>query len=76
MLEATALGCYPLVPDRLSYQEMYPRECRYQTHEELIEKIKRPKNKDVVYEIASKHKARYTQSITNMTQVISTRFNS
>lgn len=39
MLEATALGCIPLVPDRLSYTELYPDELRYSTYQELIHKI-------------------------------------
>lgn len=29
MQEATMCGCIPIVPDRLSYQTMYPREFRY-----------------------------------------------
>jgi hypothetical protein len=34
MVEATCRGCIPLVPDRLSYQEMYPAEYRYRSLEE------------------------------------------
>ena len=30
MLEAVCAGCRPLVPDRLSYRELYPRAYRYQ----------------------------------------------
>ncbi|MCF6237402.1 MAG: DUF3524 domain-containing protein, partial [Candidatus Marinimicrobia bacterium] len=29
VLEAVRAGCRPLVPDRLSYRELYPREYRY-----------------------------------------------
>jgi glycosyltransferase involved in cell wall biosynthesis len=29
MMEATYAGCFPLVPDRLAYPELYPAECRY-----------------------------------------------
>jgi glycosyltransferase involved in cell wall biosynthesis len=29
VLEATACGCYPLVPDRLAYVEYLPAQCRY-----------------------------------------------
>jgi glycosyltransferase involved in cell wall biosynthesis len=39
MLEAAALGCIPLVPDRLCYPEMYPDEYRFRTEEELVMKI-------------------------------------
>ena len=39
MLEATALGCIPLVPDRLSYQELFPEEFRYQELYELEDKL-------------------------------------
>lgn len=40
MLEATALGCIPLVPDRLSYQELYMPVFRYKSISELIEKLR------------------------------------
>ncbi len=36
MMEACALGCRPLVPDRLAYKELYPEEYRYSTQQELI----------------------------------------
>jgi len=39
MLEATAAGCVPLVPDRLSYQEIYPEDYRFKAWDELLEKI-------------------------------------
>ncbi len=29
VLEGVACGCYPVVPDRLAYQELFPAECRY-----------------------------------------------
>ena len=32
VLEAVALGCHPLVPDRLAYRDFLPAECRYPTH--------------------------------------------
>ncbi len=45
MLEAVALGCVPVVPDRLSYQEIYPKNLQYADYiqakkiiEELIKK--------------------------------------
>jgi hypothetical protein len=78
MLEATALGCYPLVPDRLSYQEMYPRKFRYQTHEELIGKIlqfENERNDEEVRELALSHRAEYMGSITRMINCIHNRFN-
>lgn len=33
VLEAVRLGCLPLVPDRLAYQEYLPQCCRYPSHE-------------------------------------------
>ena len=39
MVEAVLLGCIPLVPDRLSYQEMYPRCFRYKGESEFKEKL-------------------------------------
>lgn len=29
VIEATAAGCLPLVPDRLAYKELFPSHCRY-----------------------------------------------
>ncbi len=76
MLEATALGCYPLVPDRLSYQEMYPSKFRYRTYQELCVKLKdivNTRTNEEVYALAFMHRAKYTMSITNMTQAIYSR---
>lgn len=39
MLEATSLGCYPVVPPRLSYPEMYPAWCQAHTVEEYARRI-------------------------------------
>ncbi len=39
MLEATTLGCIPLVPNEVSYAEMYPRYLKYDTLTELREKL-------------------------------------
>lgn len=36
MLEAAALGCEPVVPDRLSYPELFPNSYRYNTMEEAV----------------------------------------
>lgn len=33
--EAVASGCVPLVPDKLSYKEMYPISCRYTLHDKM-----------------------------------------
>jgi hypothetical protein len=35
MVEATLLGCIPLVPDAFSYKEMYSGPCRYEDIKEL-----------------------------------------
>jgi len=32
VLEATACGCIPVVPDRLAYREIFPDHCRYASH--------------------------------------------
>ena len=37
MQEAVFNGCFPIVPDRLSYSEMYPACCKYNTWSELID---------------------------------------
>lgn len=40
MIEACYAGCLPLVPDRLAYPELYPAECRYGTHDELVARLR------------------------------------
>jgi glycosyltransferase involved in cell wall biosynthesis len=40
MQEALFAGCIPLVPDRLSYVEMYPPQFRYGTLEELAMRLR------------------------------------
>ena len=37
VLEATAAGCVPLVPDRLAYRELFPEEFRYGSLEDDME---------------------------------------
>lgn len=39
MQEATLCGCIPLVPDRLSYTELYTSEFKYGTMDEMIMKL-------------------------------------
>ncbi|MGI9281495.1 MAG: tRNA-queuosine alpha-mannosyltransferase domain-containing protein [Endozoicomonas sp.] len=34
VLEAVAAGCYPLVPDRLAYPELFPLKHRYRSYEQ------------------------------------------
>jgi len=40
MVEAAYSGCWPLVPDRLAYPEIYPTEMRYATHEQLVARLR------------------------------------
>ena len=40
MVEASYAGCLPLVPDRLAYPELYPRQFRYSTVEELTARLR------------------------------------
>merc|ERR1711971_463821 len=41
MLEAAACGCLPLVPNRLVYPELYPKDpCIYNTDNQLFKKLK------------------------------------
>lgn len=41
MLESVVAGCVPIVPDALSYQELYPDEYRYQDKQGLEEMLRR-----------------------------------
>ena len=40
MIEAAYAGCYPLVPDRLVYPEIYPDECLYADDDRLVAKLR------------------------------------
>jgi len=79
MLEATACGCVPLVPDRLSYQELYPTIFRYQTLYELRAKVLTVLHNLSYYcqeasRLAQEHEALYTNSISTMIYTIRQRF--
>lgn len=40
MIEAAYAGCYPLVPDRLAYPDIYPPEMRYDTADDLAARLR------------------------------------
>ena len=40
MVEASYAGCWPLVPDRLAYQELYPERFRYTDVDELTSMLR------------------------------------
>lgn len=39
-IEACLFGSYPIVPNRLVYPEIYPKECCYSTEAQLLKKLK------------------------------------
>ncbi len=40
MIEAAYVGCFPLVPDRLAYPELYPAHMRYGNAEQLVARLR------------------------------------
>lgn len=40
MVEASYAGCFPLVPDRLAYPEIYPQAMRYGPEAELVARLR------------------------------------
>jgi hypothetical protein len=40
MVESVLLGCIPLVPDKLSYKEMYPETFKYKDEQDFTAKLK------------------------------------
>ena len=40
MVEACYAGCYPVVPDRLAYRELYPAEFRYPGASGLVDRLR------------------------------------
>lgn len=55
MQEAVLCGCIPFVPDRLSYQEMYPHIFRFGNIEALKHEIEYITEKQEYYEYALEH---------------------
>ncbi|CAD5111148.1 DgyrCDS486 [Dimorphilus gyrociliatus] len=41
MIEATHIGCQPLAPNRLSYPEIFPESCLYNTDTQLLSKMRK-----------------------------------
>jgi glycosyltransferase involved in cell wall biosynthesis len=40
MAESAYAGCFPLVPDRLAYPEIYPTECRYRGQGDMVARLR------------------------------------
>jgi glycosyltransferase involved in cell wall biosynthesis len=40
MVEASYAGCFPLVPDRLAYPELYPSQFRYRDVDDLVSRLR------------------------------------
>lgn len=71
MLEATALGCIPLVPNRLSYPELYSPSFVYSSYGDLVEKLRSLLSGGLDLtrewkEICSSHRNYLTKSIERM----------
>lgn len=49
MLEAAALGCYPILPNRLSYPETFPDDPKYNGIGEAVRMVKKYLDKDEPY---------------------------
>ena len=41
VMEGVAAGCYPVCPNRLSYPELYPKECLYNTNNQMFQMLKK-----------------------------------
>jgi glycosyltransferase involved in cell wall biosynthesis len=39
VLEGAAAGAYPVVPDRLAYTELFPKECRYESFDKNVNQV-------------------------------------
>jgi hypothetical protein len=39
-IEACLFGAYPILPNRLVYPEIYPKECLFSTEAQLVKKLK------------------------------------
>ncbi|CAF0715869.1 unnamed protein product [Brachionus calyciflorus] len=61
VIEACLFGAYPILPNRLVYPELYPKECLYSTEAQLVKKLKqicsRPKQFRLIRQAKSSDKS-------------------
>jgi glycosyltransferase involved in cell wall biosynthesis len=41
VIEAVALGCYPILPNRLAYPKLFPKDYLYSTKAQLVKKVRK-----------------------------------
>ena len=76
MLEALFSGCVPLVPDRLSYHEMYPIHFRYRSLPDCADLLtfvltEPDKYDKILHDTQERHQYNGKMAIQNMVEVLS-----